>query len=225
MSNVILIDADSLVWSCSYNVESENEAKEKLDQHIMKIVSDIEEEVGSCWVQVFFGQTGRNFRKDVDESYKANRKYEKPEYFMALADYVREEYHSKSAVGEEVDDLIAKSWKALTLSGSNVIIASIDKDYYQLPAKIYSWHTSKQFVDEVSEDDAHYNFWFQMLEGDKADNVKGVPGIGPKKAQIILSDSKTRFGRVRRVVSTYMEKYGENGLNEARKTYRLLKLG
>ena len=39
---------------------------------------------------------------------------------------------------------------------------------------------------EISEADADRYFLTQVLTGDTADGYKGVPGIGPKKAEAIL---------------------------------------
>jgi DNA polymerase I len=39
---------------------------------------------------------------------------------------------------------------------------------------------------EISEADADKAFFTQVLTGDPVDGYKGVPGIGPKKAETIL---------------------------------------
>jgi len=38
----------------------------------------------------------------------------------------------------------------------------------------------------ISFEDAQRNFYTQVLTGDTTDGYKGIPGIGPKKAEAIL---------------------------------------
>jgi DNA polymerase-1 len=222
---IVLIDADSLVYSCAYGVETEVEAIAKFDENLMYIVNSIEEYYVVDFYYVYHGTKGRNFRYDVDSTYKANRKGDRPEFYKALSNYVKQEYEAIQAEGEEVDDKIAKDWRYLTEKGHEVCIVSIDKDYLQLPALIYNYGIHKRGFTRVTEESAKYNFWYQVLVGDSADNVKGAPGIGPKKAEKLLGGVCGDFSYLRRVASTYMEKCPENGLKRLRDTISLLKLG
>ena len=223
---VVLIDADSLVYSCAYGVETEVEAMAKFDEMIMFIVNEIEEYYDVEYYYIYHGTKGRNFRYDVDPSYKANRKGERPEFYKTLSNYVRTEYEAIQAEGEEVDDKIARDWKYLTGTESkDVCIVSIDKDYLQLPALIYNYSQNRRGFTMVTLEAARHNFFKQVLEGDGGDNVKGVPGIGPKKAERILEGCNSRFSYLRRLVSTYKENVAEKPLESLRKTITLLKIG
>ena len=42
----------------------------------------------------------------------------------------------------------------------------------------------------MTEEESCEFFWGQVLTGDKADNILGIPGIGPKKAEKILAPFK-----------------------------------
>lgn len=46
-------------------------------------------------------------------------------------------------------------------------------------------------VFEVSELEGMYNFYKQLLTGDRVDNIQGIPGIGDKKAEKILEGCET----------------------------------
>jgi|SRR5210317_2527989 len=222
---VVLIDADSLVYSCSYGVETEVEALTKFDEVLMYIVNDIDEYYDVEFYYVYHGSRGRNFRYDVDENYKANRKGERPEFFKALSNYVRQEYEAISAEGEEVDDKIARDWRSLNEQGKEVCIVSIDKDYLQLPALIYNYSINRRGFTRVTEQMARHNFYTQVLTGDPSDNIKGAPGIGPKKAEKLLEGCTTDFSYLRTLVSTYKEKVPEKPLECLRKNITLLKIG
>jgi len=84
--------------------------------------------------------------------------------------------------GEEADDLIAIE---ATRCGPNTVVASIDKDMLQIPC----WHFNfnrKEWT-QVSEWQGDLFFYTQILTGDAADNIKGLMGIGPKKAEKLLA--------------------------------------
>src|SRR5262249_3353877 len=82
--------------------------------------------------------------------------------------------------------------------GLEVYICSSDKDCRQLLSdRVKIFNLRKQ---EVFDSEALMKDWgvapeqvidFQTLVGDSVDNVKGVPGIGPKTASKLLQDYKT----------------------------------
>ena len=129
----------------------------------------------------------RNYRKEIIETYKANRKSsEKPQYLSEVIAHAVEHWSAEVCNGYEADDGICM--KAYELGLDKVVIVSADKDFRQIPTTIYSTYDQKTMV--VTEEEAEYNFWKQALTGDSVDNIKGIPGIGPKKAEKILSNCK-----------------------------------
>jgi len=66
----------------------------------------------------------------------------------------------------------------------------------------------------VTEEQGLRNFYTQMLTGDRTDNIIGLKGIGPKKAEKILVDCKTEEEMYATVVKSYLEA----GLTEERVT-------
>jgi 5'-3' exonuclease len=90
----------------------------------------------------------------------------------------------------EADDLIANMAKALAKEGKACVVASNDKDFIQLLAtdetglvKVYDTG-SKSY----HEKPAYNALVYKALTGDKSDNIPGVPGFGPKKAEKAASD-------------------------------------
>jgi 5'-3' exonuclease len=78
-------------------------------------------------------------------------------------------------------------------------IVSIDKDLDQIPGEHYHPGIRRQqvFIREpkfytITPEQGLYFFYYQLLIGDGSDNIKGAPGIGPKKADKILFDCKTK---------------------------------
>lgn len=82
------------------------------------------------------------------------------------------------------------------------IIATVDKDLDMIPG----WHYNfvKKELYNVTPEQAIYNFYYQCLVGDTADGVKGVPGIGPKKAARILDACESE----REMYEAVREAYG-----------------
>lgn len=66
----------------------------------------------------------------------------------------------------------------------------------------------KKEVFEVSVFEAMYSFYLSLLTGDPTDNIEGVPGIGPKRAEKILKDCETEEEMYEKVFMEYDLKFG-----------------
>ena len=140
----------------------------------------------------------RNFRKEVDPSYKGNRVKRKPCGYKKLKTWAMETYPSVMKPGLEADDVMG----ILATNGSldNFVLISPDKDMLQIPCRIYN------LKDEFTQDAAaaHKLLYMQCLTGDSTDGYSGCTGIGPKRARTILS--KVEDGDYwPAVVATYLE--------------------
>jgi 5'-3' exonuclease len=152
-----------------------------------------------------------NFRKKISPEYKANRKPEsKPSYLYEARNYFLKYWNATMAVGE-ADDLIG------SLHDNCSIIVSSDKDFNQVGGKIYNpW---KDTVTEITNPD--YWFYYQCLVGDVADNIKGITGIGPVKAERLLLD-KTKDEMKQIVQDCYIQEFGDGWFARFDLTARLL---
>lgn len=125
-----------------------------------------------------------NFRKVVDPAYKSNRKgTRKPVGYRALCDWVEQEHQTFRRPNVEADDCMG----ILATKPENIghcIIVSDDKDMKTIPGKLYRPSSGERL--DISEADADRFFYTQVLVGDPVDGYKGIPGIGPKKAEQIL---------------------------------------
>lgn len=119
-----------------------------------------------------------NFRYDIYPEYKANRKQEKPIWLQDCREYLVTTWGAHVTEGYEADDALGIAAR------SNTIIASDDKDLLQIPGQHYNVRTQKSI--EISEDEAIWMFYYQLLVGDSADNIKGCRGIGKVKANQAL---------------------------------------
>lgn len=147
------------------------------------------------------------YRKNIFPEYKDNRKVERTQeeqerftaFFNCLNDTIDalpcEHYKFK---GIEADDLIAYFTKNLNSKYTHTWVVSSDRDLYQLlrdNVSIFNMYSRKEItVDTLLETTGmspkEYAF-SRMIEGDTGDNIKGIDGIGPKRAAELVKEYKT----------------------------------
>lgn len=153
-----------------------------------------------------------NFRSKLHLDYKKSKsreasKKKRPIWFPNLKAFLLEQKNVVKAVGVEADDLI-RMWSCQAeASGDPFLVSSIDKDLDCIPGKHYSPKT-QEFYD-VTEDDADFFYWQQVLQGDSVDNIPGLPGIGPVKAKQFLYGTTSTEERKQIVIKAYQDTYGD----------------
>ena len=185
-----LIDADIYVYRIA------NAAKEETDKKrvLRTVQSTIEDlllyDLPDCDEYELHLTDGKdNFRKAkaVTVPYKGNRKdVERPKHYQLIRDYMVEYYDATMSYTIEADDMLAIRQNELGLAHS--IIVSLDKDLDQCAGWHYNFLKKQKYY--VSQDEAILNLAKQFLTGDRVDNIVGVKGIGPVKAQKLLGDCK-----------------------------------
>lgn len=150
-----------------------------------------------------FDVKGRNFRHEIFSDYKANRP-PMPEDLAVQIPYIKDvvaayNIPGLAREGVEADDLIASAVQRLTTAGIPVVIISGDKDLLQLVSDSVSfWDPMNNRFFDPAAVQKKYNVTpdqlldFFALMGDAADNVPGVPGVGPKTAEKLIN----RFGNL-----------------------------
>jgi len=151
-----------------------------------------------------------SYRKEILPEYKQNRKdkyatqteEEKQAFIDFFEEYeetlelLAEEYQVLRFKGVEADDLAAHLVKRKKDYGlEDVWLISSDRDWdllIQDGVSRFSYVTRKEVtIDNWSD---HYNVTpeeyisFKCLTGDKGDNVPGINGIGPKRAEGLIKD-------------------------------------
>lgn len=179
----------------------------------------------------------KNFRYEVAKTkpYKGNRKNPKPFHFHNISSYLLHNYETIiSSDGYEADDEIA----IYQMSHTDTIICSRDKDLRICPGHHYSWECGGQrsigpeYTDRLGrlyKDDRDevigYGmkfFYFQMLAGDAADNIPGLPGKGKAFAFKLLEECKEEREMFELVQSAYKEKMGDQAKEYFREQADLL---
>lgn len=130
---------------------------------------------------------GRTFRKDLLPYYKANRKDIKPH--PAFHDLKKEVMELQGCIWEEnmeADDLIGIR---VTEDPELRVAVSADKDFATIPCQLFIPASHGKVIGsrhKFTEDEANMNWLRQAMTGDTIDNYKGIPGVGPKKAEKII---------------------------------------
>lgn len=152
-------------------------------------------------------------RKTLCASYKATRG---PSPLMrGHVAHMAVSAHGAVVCADEADDTIADVFR------DGDVIVAIDKDFLQIAGSHFNYKHAELGVLTVDADEAEFNFYAQMLCGDRSDNVAGVPGVGPVKAREILTHAaETRRAAVQ---AAYRDCYG--GLQEFELNEALLRLG
>jgi len=172
-----------------------SDAADNTDTMMQNIVDNFDS-VDNMQVWLTVPDLTQNFRYQVTDQYKANRKnFEKPFHYQTVRDRLLDAWDAQvSRAGWEADDeLSAAGWAAWHHGGELPVICSIDKDLDTVPGKHYRWPTHNKEGDfyYLTEEGARRVYWISVLTGDTADNIKGLHRIGPKRADSLLKDCNT----------------------------------
>lgn len=197
-----------------FSIDEEREYLQEAWQNFRRKITEIHEKVYCDEVLVAIGGCG-NFRQDLFPEYKVQRRGDnvKPNLTVpVLRELAIAEGLAINKEGFEADDLIRIWASEAKRCGHEYVVCSIDKDllcitgtHYHPPA-----HARKEatitIVDEMKAKRFHYT---QLLQGDPTDNIPGLPGIGPKKAEKIIAGCETEEEMQTAVVAHYMDYYGD----------------
>lgn len=162
------------------------------------------------WVIITADQGSSSYRKALYPEYKQNRKdkfaeqtdAERAAFELFFEDYekalqlIRDttDYPVLKFQGTEADDIAAYITSQVdSLPVDEVWLISSDRDLdLLLSEKVsrFSYVTRKEYT--IHNWNTHYEYRHEdyisikCLQGDSGDNVRGVPGIGPKRAQALV---------------------------------------
>lgn len=112
-----------------------------------------------------------NFRYSIYPDYKANRRDQpRPKHWAAIREYLVTHWNATVTDGIEADDAMGIEQCA----EEGTIICSIDKDMLMIPG----WHYNfvKQEMRLVSPTEGMRHFYWQLIMGDRVDNIPGYDG-------------------------------------------------
>lgn len=226
-----LIDLDPVVYSGGFAADAEvrKELRDKgmSDEEITKTMQEMDYTAHALsnvkthiefilkeafpnheWYRAFLTGKG-NFREKIAtiKPYKGNRDpNHKPKYYKEIREYLVKRYRAEVVEGMEADDMLGiTQWK---FPDKSTVICSIDKDLKMIPGYHFNPRTQQFFYQTI--DEANMFFLWQMMVGDATDNIPGINGIGPKKADKVIEKAQGNFDIVRSVVQDmYQKQYGD----------------
>jgi DNA polymerase-1 len=129
-----------------------------------------------------------NFRRRIDETYKASRKKSrKPIGLPSLRKRLLDKWDAVVIPELEADDILG-IWATDEefMPDHRKIIVSIDKDMKTLPCELYNPGKPDLGVQKITLESADRFHFFQTLVGDSTDGYAGCPAIGPARAERLL---------------------------------------
>jgi len=191
---LFLLDTDIFAYQATASAETEinwygdiwslymdmREAKDAFKYAVDKVQNRLGEGDLVCCLSCPDG----NFRRQIDPSYKSNRKgTRKPVGYAAFIDWVKDNYTTVQKPFLEADDVMGLLQTRTGNIGHTTIISN-DKDMRGVPGRLYRPMSDELM--EISTAEADAFFLTQVLTGDQTDGIPGLRGCGPKTAEKIL---------------------------------------
>ncbi len=169
------------------------------------ILRRILREKSPACLAVAFDTRGPVFRHRIYADYKANRP-PMPDDLVPQIPYIHKIVDAYNILNmehedQEADDLIASACRVLVDQGCKVVVVSGDKDLLQLvttdvvmwdPMNDRLWDEAAIFKKYGVTTDQLLDYF--SLTGDSADNIPGIPGVGPKTARKLISEHASLDG-------------------------------
>ena len=155
-------------------------------------------------IAVCFDPSGKTFRHEAFEAYKAQRD-KQPEDITIAIPYIKRilgAYHIPviEVPGYEADDVIGTLATRAASEGFDTYMMTPDKDYAQLVGPhVFQYRPAikgdgfeirdvARVCEKYGIKDPSQVIDLLALEGDASDNIPGCPGVGPKTAQKLIED-------------------------------------
>lgn len=237
----LFVDGDGLAYYCAGNDDtSAGEARERLVDKVKGAIRQVGAERATILITASGSHKGHRYAIARVKPYQAQRSgSRRPANWQALRDYMASNdfpFDAEISYSAEADDLFG----AYAYSNpSHTVIYTQDKDMRMLPGVHLDWvshrvHTvewQQQMDGRVTVHDSKFNdkqygprwFWLQMLQGDTADNIPGLPKylardvfkpVGEVTAEKLLTIPMLGEGYAHTVAAYYKGYYGERWLVE-----------
>lgn len=216
MRTVLLVDADILLWRASSAVQTNIDwgggvfssgadfarARDYFDAEVRELALKLRAQK----VLLAFSDAKRNWRKELWSDYKANRSGKaRPVVFWQLRSHAEDRYDHRWYPGLEGDDVLGIFATAPHDAKESRIVVSSDKDLQTVPCRLYNPNKPERGVRVIQQHEADEYHMIQSLTGDPTDGYKGCPGVGPKKADRVLTVGLSWAQKWEAIVRCYKE--------------------
>jgi len=194
---LILVDGTAFLFRSYFSTISQNLTNESgfptgAMFGVVNAIKHLQRKYHDAKLIMVFDAKGTNFRHEMFPEYKANRTPAHDDLIVQIEPLYKivraMGFHFLCVDGVEADDVIATLSKFANDKGIKTIIASGDKDLFQLVGENIQQLDMKGKL--FSEDDVKEKMGVRpnqildllALTGDSSDNIPGVPSVGPKTA-------------------------------------------
>jgi DNA polymerase I len=179
MIETVLVDADIVAYRCA--AATENETQDIATWQTSEMMNRILHETNAMQYRCFLSGSD-NFRYSIYPDYKANRRdMPRPKWLQQVREHLVSVWGAVVTDGIEADDAMGIAQCA---ADGDTCIASIDKDMLMIPGHHYNF--VKQEASYVTPLEGLRNFYFQLIMGDRADNIFGFDGKARQKVPKFL---------------------------------------
>lgn len=202
-NNLLIVDGNNLSYRYIRRANYNNYAADYI-----RTVTSLAKSYEAARTIVAFDFGKSYYRKDMYEEYKGNRsdddlsdeEKEKKQEFFEVLNNLPDQLPCEVVKhrGVEADDIIAYLADKFKDQYDNIWIVSSDKDLIQLVesnVSIFNIFSRKEItmdsLQETLEITPSEFMLSRIIEGDSGDNIFGIEGIGPKRAQALAKEYKT----------------------------------
>ena len=201
-NNLLIIDANNLSYRW---LQRPNYASFGAD--FIRTIQSLAKSYEAARTIVCFDFGKSYYRMNMHEEYKGTRKkpqeeeeIKKYEDFFAVLNSLPEELDEEVLKfrGVEADDVLAWITQNVSDRYDHTWVVSSDRDLYQLVDEnisIFNIFGRKEVTLQTLTQDFDVTpseyMLSRIIEGDKSDNILGIEGIGPKRAQALAREHKT----------------------------------
>ena len=194
---LILVDGSAYLFRSYFSTLSQNLSNDKgfptgAMFGVINAIKHLQRQYKGAKLIMIFDSKGSNFRHQIYPQYKANRKPADESMIVQIEPLYQiikaMGFHFICEEGVEADDVIATLSKQAHEKNIETIIASSDKDLFQLVGGHIKQLNMKgalfdaETVKEKMGVRPHQILDLLALTGDASDNIPGVPSVGPKTA-------------------------------------------
>jgi DNA polymerase-1 len=194
---LILVDGSAFLFRSYFSTLSQNLSNDDgfptgAMFGVINAIKHLQRQYNDAKIIMIFDAKGSNFRHEIYSEYKAHRKPADDDLIVQIEPLYKMiramGFHFLCVDGVEADDVIATLATQADAKNTATIIASGDKDLFQLVSdnvkqldmkgKLYDC----ALVKEKMGVEPHQVSDLLALTGDTSDNIPGVPSVGPKTA-------------------------------------------
>lgn len=209
----LLLDSDSLCYQAGYSANGEGQESLAIWQ-LNNIIDRILQETSPDSHKLYLTGSA-NFRYHLYPAYKANRiDTPRPLHLQSMREHLVVNWNATMSDGNEADDEIGIA----SQTSEDMLIGHLDKDLNMLPGKHYNYKKQEWF--DVNELEGMRHFFWQLIMGDKGDNIPGFDGLMrqkvPKKLEhhmAFLYDTESYDDMLAHVFEMYNEDWPKFNLS------------